>query len=536
MKSYKSPLIGIILIGFLIRFVNIANNPPSLYGDELTMVYDSYSLLETGKDQTGQSYPLTFSMGAGRPAGYVYGSIPFVAFFGPTELGVRALSIFSGIGIIILLFYIGRKLFSEKVGIVAAVVAAFSPWDISISRGGFEAHFALMLALAGIYFFIEAKEKPLFYLISAICFGLTLHTYPTYKITLPIFLILLSWFIGFKSILKSGKKFFLGAMVILIILSVLSVSQTFFGGSENRFFSINVFTQEKSKIEEKINLERTLSSLPNPLPKIFHNKPIEYIKTVGENYIQNLSPDFLFIHGDRNPRHNMATIGGLYFVEAVFIIVGLLSFWKTQKKLMLFLVLWILLAPLPTAFIDSPHALRSILMLPPLILLSALGLMTLLDKKNKLALRILGIIFVIQLIFFLQKLYFLSPNEYALFWAYSAKVASHLAIKNQNSYDYIFLSDRIDNIEFAYPVYSKIHPNEVISQNSQRTNLEGRQFKKFNNVYIGNVQNEMDKTFIEKLNGSVLYITAPSEEEYPQGYDTIIGKDGLPQVIFFKKQ
>ena len=536
MKSSKVALILIVCLGFLLRFINIGNNPPALYGDELTIVYDSYSLLHTGQDQTGQSFPLTFSMGAGRPGGYVYGSIPFVAMFGPTALGVRALSILSGIGMIILLFYIGRKLFSEKIGLVVSLVTAISPWEISLSRGGFEAHFALFLVLLGAYSFLRAKDKPLLYLVSAISFGLTLHTYPTYKITLPLFLILLFWFVGFKNVLARGRNYLVFGVAIFIILAGLSLSQTFTNGSESRFFSINVFTTDAPKIEEKINLERSISNLPSPFTKIFHNKPIEYVKTVGENYLQNFSPDFLFIHGDRNPRHNMATVGGLYFVEVVFIIVGLLSFWKTQRKLMVFLVLWVLLAPIPTAFIDTPHALRSSLMLPPLILLSSLGLATLLDKKNKIVLRLLGVIFVIQLIFFLQKLYFLSPNEYNRFWAYPAKIASESAIKNQNNFDFIFLSDRIDNIEFAYPVYSKTHPGVVISQNIQRTNLEGRNFKKINNVYIGYVPNEMDKSFIEKLNGTVLYITAPSEEKYTEGYDTIIGKEGLPQIIFFKKQ
>lgn len=532
----STKLVAIILIGFLLRFIGISSNPPSLYGDELTMVYDSYSLLLAGRDQTGQSFPLTFSMGAGRPAGYVYGSIPFVALMGPTALGVRMLSLLSGIGIIILLFHISRKLFSEKVGIAAALIAAFSPWDISISRGGFEAHFALLLALLGIYAFIKARDKPILYLLSGLSFGLTLHTYPTYKVTLPIFLILLCWFVGIKNILSKGKNLFLAGFIILLIFTAISVSQTFTQGSESRFFNINVFTTDAPRIEEKINLERTLSTLPDPLPKVFHNKVIEYVKTVGENYMQNFSPDFLFIHGDRNPRHNMATIGGLYFVEAILIIVGLLAFWKIQRRLTLFLVLWLSVAPIPTAFIDTPHALRSSFMLPPLMLLSSLGLTTLLDKKNKLVLRTLGVIFIIQLIFFLQKLYFLSPNEYNRFWAYQAKLASELAAKNQSNFDFVFLSDRIDNIEFAYPVYSKINPNEVISQNMQRTDLEGRQFKKFNNVYVGYIPNEMDMSFIEKLEGTVLYITAPSQDAYPKGYDTIQGKEGLPQIIFFKKQ
>ena len=88
-------LLAILILGFIIRVYKINSLP--LYGDELTIVYDSYSILKTGMDQTGQFLPLTFKMGAGRPAGYVYGSIPFIAIFGPTVWGVRGLSLLSGL-------------------------------------------------------------------------------------------------------------------------------------------------------------------------------------------------------------------------------------------------------------------------------------------------------------------------------------------------------------------------------------------------------------------------------------------------------
>ena len=102
-KNPKFIFIVILILAALLRVININNNPPALYGDEITIALDSYSLLKTGQDQLGNNLPLTFSMGAGRPAGYVYAAVPFVAVFGPTPLGVRMPSILSGLGIIILL-------------------------------------------------------------------------------------------------------------------------------------------------------------------------------------------------------------------------------------------------------------------------------------------------------------------------------------------------------------------------------------------------------------------------------------------------
>ncbi len=528
----KLLLLGVVILGFFLRVIFFNVSPLSLYGDELTITLDAYSLLKTGHDQLGNLLPLTFQMGAGRPPGYVYLSIPFIALFGPTPLGVRGLSILSGIGIILLGYFISKKLFSKNIGLITAGLLAVSPWDISLSRGGFEAHLALFFVLLGTYLFIKASEKPSLYILSALNFGLTLHTYPTYKVTLPLFLLLLLWFCGTRVLVK-GRKYFTVGVIVLFILAAAVLSQTFIGNSENRFFSINVLSQEglRSTIEQKLNLERSITQLPQSFAKLFHNKPIEYVKVLGENYLQNFSVDFLFIHGDRNPRHNMATMGEFYFAEIVLILIGLISFWYKKRRVILFLIIWVILAPIPTAIIDLPHALRSAFMFPPLTILSSLGLATLINNRNKLLVPV-SIIFLIQLVFFLQKIYFLAPIEYNHFWSYPAKVASLYAQDNRG-YKYVILSDKIDNIEFAYPIYAQIDPNMIISQNKSKVILGNYQFKKFDNVYIGYIPDGEIEKFTNSLN-NVLFIGSSSSKDNLKNYDTINSPDGLPTLIIKK--
>lgn len=534
----KIILILILLFAFFLRVVNIQNVPPALYGDELTIALDANSLLHSGSDQLGNVMPLTFAMGAGRPAGYVYGSIPFIAVFGPTELGVRMLSILSGLGIVFLLFLLAKKLFSKEVGIIAALIASVSPWDISLSRGGFEAHFALGLSLLGIYLLILAKQKAQFYILSTLAFGLAIHTYPTYKLALPMIIPLILYLFGwFKNIQSAKDKFYLTVAVFIFgFFGILSVIQTVSGGSETRFSTINIFSQDRinQQIEQKINLERSITNLPSNIAKYFHNKPTEYAKIFIENYLQNFSVDFLVIHGDRNPRHNMATMGQIYFVEFILFFVGLLSFWQKKRKILIALLIWLILAPIPTAIVDLPHALRSSFMLPPIIIISSLGFFTIFKQKNKVFLVIFTLMLLVQFFFFTQKLYFLAPAEYSHFWSYAAKLASEKALQNKNGFDFIILSDRIDAIEFAYPVYAKIKPFEIIEQNKKKTEINGYSFKKFDNVYVGNIPEANVQNFIEGLKVKVLYIDLPSSAHLLKNYEILEGLDKKEILVLEK--
>lgn len=533
----KVILILIIIIAAFLRFYHLNELP--LYGDELTMVYDSYSILKTGHDQTGAFLPLTFSMGAGRPAGYVYSSIPFVALFGPSALGVRMLSVLSGLGLILIIFYLGKQLFNERVGLISAGLLAISPWDINLSRGGFEAHFALFLALIGIFAFLKSKQKPWWLIITALTFALTIHTYPTYKLTLPLLLVLLIWFT--KNSIKFWQKKFMAptiiAVLILILASSVAFYQTLNAGSESRFFTINAFSKDQLKQDllQKINSERHASTLPIFMQKFFYNRPLEYTFFIGESYIKNFSLDFLFLHGDRNPRHNMSTMGGFYLIEFVLILLGLIYLSRNYQKELIFLIIWLLIAPLPASLLIEQHGLRTSFMLIPLILLSAGGLFSVFDfirnKKTNLPLVIIFLLFAIQFVFFVEKLYFLAPVTLNNFWSYPAKLAADIINEEKNNFSYVVLSDRIDNIEYAYNVYNKIDPSLVVAQNLQKQNIKNYQFKVFDNVLIGNVADNQAHFLSGALGGSVLYLGSPLEKQNFKDFNTFYDSNGLPILI-----
>ena len=439
-----------------------------MYGDELTLVYDTFSILKTGHDQTGRFFPVTFPMRGGSPGGYVYFSLPFVSIFGLSEIGVRTLSLISGLGISVLMYLLGKKIFSENIGLVAGFLTSVSLWDIYLSRGGFETHFALFLSILGVVCFLYKKYLPW-----AISWGLAILTYPTFKLTLPLMFLVILWYVNTKDVVKN--KSFMVAIIILALFGGVVVREAFRGGGEQRFLEINIFSNGaiKEQLVQKINEERTLSTLPDNSKPLFYNKPLEYSRVILENYMDNISIKFLYLRGDGNPRHNPGEWGMLYLVELPLLFVGIVYLWREKRRELVFISFWILIAPLASMLIDRAHGLRNNLMLPAFILISSYALTKL---PKKLSLLFMGLI-LIQFIIVMQRVYFLAPNKFAGFWSASAKKASLEAVETRKTGKRVTLLTNIDNIEYAYPVYAKIDPNLVIDQ-------YGKYPKVYDNVII----------------------------------------------------
>ena len=82
---------------FSVRFFWHNVFPPGFTADEAVFGYNAYSLLKTGKDEFGASWPIALrAFGDWRPALYSYLVIPFVYIFGLTEMAVRMPSILLG--------------------------------------------------------------------------------------------------------------------------------------------------------------------------------------------------------------------------------------------------------------------------------------------------------------------------------------------------------------------------------------------------------------------------------------------------------
>ena len=125
----------IVLVGALVRFPALDTVPPGMHIDESSAGYDAYSLLLTGRDHYGVSYPVFFeALGNWSSGIHIYLSVPVTMLFGFGKEQTRLPYPFYGISAIIMACCFGQVLYGSREGLLAAALVAISPWDVLASR------------------------------------------------------------------------------------------------------------------------------------------------------------------------------------------------------------------------------------------------------------------------------------------------------------------------------------------------------------------------------------------------------------------
>jgi hypothetical protein len=399
MSKYRL-LILILITAGLFRFWGLTKSPPALNWDSK---YRCQCLLnlKTGRDEWGQFLPLSFrAYGEQKLPGMIYASIPGVATFGLNELGLRVTPAIIGILAVYVLFLLGKELISPKVGLAAAALLAISPWHVLLSRASFEAGLALLFIELSILYYLRRS------IFKGIIFALlALYTYNSARIFLPLFYGLLLWRSShFKSI------FITLVLVLPLIFASLNSS------SMVRWNTLNTLKNEGFLMA--IGESRRYTPLPDPLPRLIHNKYTHLSYKFFLDYLHTFSSEFLFFKGSAQTQRSVQGMGLLYYFEFPLLIIGLLELKKKQYgPLRSLLIPWIVLAPIPSAItIDAPSSLRALNLLPPLLLIESLGLllaMSWLATRANLLKVIVGLFVIWNIGLFVYRLLGAYPIKYS---------------------------------------------------------------------------------------------------------------------------
>lgn len=212
-------VIAVILLGSVARVYRLTSVPSGLHRDEMSEMYEAYSLLKTGADRWGWRLPVYFlSWGSGQNVLQSYLSVPVVAFTGLSALGTRFVTALFGILLLPLFFMAMRRWHGTVAAFAGLVFLAFSPWHVMLSRWGIENNQLPFLVLLGMYSFSVALESRSRWLIlcSLLPFALALYSYGVFVAILPTLFGLL-FLAHFRRIHERWKLWTASAGVFLLV-------------------------------------------------------------------------------------------------------------------------------------------------------------------------------------------------------------------------------------------------------------------------------------------------------------------------------
>jgi len=396
---FKIAFIFIILIAISLRFFDLGSIPPGVNRDEAALGYNAYSLLETGKDEYGRSFPISFeSFGDWKLPVYIYESIVPIKIFGLNPFSVRLPSALAGLISVVMVYFLVKELFSKKsLALLAMFLAAVSPWSLHLSRVASEANMADCFLIGGVLALLKARKKHTWLiLVSAFLLSLTFGTYASSYVFVPLFALALLFIYGKKFI---TNRFGIIAMLIFISLGGFFWYQTT-SANNVKISGIGIFG-DPSIVNAKIETPRNEHQNPQDIfAKLFHNRVAFGIERFAQNYLNAFSPEFLFISGGGNHAHNISDFGNMYLVEAPFFFLGLaFLIFSPKRKEKYLILLWLLIAPIaPSITKDAPHTVRMFFVFPVNIILVALGIMWAVNIfKNKIRYIIIGIIILLYI-------------------------------------------------------------------------------------------------------------------------------------------
>lgn len=462
-------LVFIVLLAILLRFVNLSSYP-AFNADEAALGYNAYSLIKTGRDEHGNSWPVHFqSFNDFKPGGYVYMIIPFIYIFGLSEMSVRFLSALLAVGSVFLLYLLVAKSFkSIKLALISAFFLAISPWHVHFSRGAWEVNVATFFIIFGIYLFklfLEKKDFKLLF-VSCLTFVISLYTYHAARVIAPLIVVGLGLIyfrqLDFKKYLRNYILIFGLSIFLLMPLGIDLLK----GDVSSRAAGVGLFADPGpiSRIEEQRTQHGDFRDLG---ARLLHNKLVNYGLAFMDNWMEHYHGLFLFLSGDDIQRNKVPETGQMYTYDLLFALIGLVVILKNlNKSNYQFVLLWLLIAPIAASLtFQSPHALRAQNMAIPLVVISAMGASAVLDfilQKRNIVFRILAItafcaVIVWGFLRYQHMYWYHMDKEYPYSSQYGVKELVEYVSNNFNQKT-VVVTDRYDQPYILFLFYTNYDP------------------------------------------------------------------------------
>jgi 4-amino-4-deoxy-L-arabinose transferase-like glycosyltransferase len=411
--------------------------PPGFYPDEAMDVNNGVDAWQTGHFQV--FYPEN----NGREG--LWSNIIgfFVVKFGYEPWIPRAAAAAFGLLTVLGIYFLAKELFSKKIALLSAFFMATSFWHINFSRIAFRVIISPFFLIWAVYFLIKSlkgnasdKKNILFFsALAGFFYGLGFYSYISYRAT-PVLILLILLYYWFKNKEKLERRKIVFSVLVFSAITLIAVAPLGF-----------YFLKNPGDLFSRTSQVSVFSS-PSPLKAL----GINILKTAGM---------FNFV-GDGNWRHNYPGQPELFWPVGLLFLIGIILgiralTKRTQTLEYSALFGWLIITSLPVIISNEglPHALRSILMIPPVFILAGLGGIWLyknfgsLIKNQK--------IFNLFVIIFLSLLFFEAYITYFILWGKNPNTAGAF---NQN---YVDIGRRINALPKEIHKYVIVKASGVLA-------------------------------------------------------------------------
>lgn len=370
-------LVGIFLFASLLRFAYITRHDS--YTDEAILAlraiglmdYDA-SPMQTTPWQWFPAVPWWARLSLhDHPLGFLVLQHWAMQFLGETVLAARFPAVLAGIASVYLVYCLGRKLFGEKAGLLAAALSAVQSYLLWVSRLGIQDGVVIVILLLALWLLFSIREKPRNWLWLGVVSGLGIVTKYTIVIIFPMMLL---YFFLYR-IRFWKEKYFWGGLCLLVLFSMPA-------------WLYNIM------------LYRATGHFDFQLSSAFHQVVPEWEFRLGRSQVGDLSDRFINFFralGDGNSLwFNLTVVGSL--------IVLVVRFLKEREKELTMLLGITLLMYLWFFVLGSTY--RFVVMIVPFFVLCLGKVFSMYWQRYQF---VISFFFVLELLFSLNSFFFLRP-------------------------------------------------------------------------------------------------------------------------------
>lgn len=380
-------LAAFFIVGVGLRLYNLDSLPSEMHRDEVSIGYNAFSILKTGKDEYGVAWPLVYkSFGDYKLPGMLYAVTASVKVFGLTPFAVRLPTALIASLLIPVSFLLAQELWGERRrSLLVSSMVTIAQWHTFLARTAYEPMMALTLFVLALVCVLKARRARWWFGPALLFFGLSFLTYNVPLLLTPLIIVAL---LGVYRVEYWQKSRATGSFLIALAILWLSCSWLLSSATGGKL-KATILADDKIQAQSQQFAEgMMLGGVPYRLTQLFVSPWVFTGQAFIKNYLSAFDPSYLFFEGGVNPWHSLGVLNLGNFNLALLPMVMLSVYLLSRKKVSIdtgsqFILLYLLLTPLPDAMtIDAPVTNRLLDFHLALLLFASISMWWLVERSR----------------------------------------------------------------------------------------------------------------------------------------------------------